>query len=152
MKRFFLLMFLTVLGLTTIDAQVSTYYDDSVLPDDSKTFLKEHFIANVSSIKVNENRTERFKVFLADGTMVKFFNHGRWLEITTESPVSVPSTVLPRGAVDYLNFHHKGACIKRAMNFDRGQYDRRAHYIVYLEDGTTIVFTRDGRLDHYIDD
>ena len=154
MKRFFLLMFIAVLGLTTVDAQVSTYYDVSVLPDTSKTFLKEHFSAKVSSIKVNENRQdqERYKVFLNDETMVRFLSLGRWKEITAEAPVSVPLTVLPQGAADYLNTHHKGVRIKRAMNFDRGPYDRRAHYIVYLEDGTGLVFKRNGRLDHYIND
>lgn len=128
MKRKIILSSLIVLFITT------NIFAQSDLPSQATNYIQEHF--SDTSIKNSKMDGNEWDVYLDNGTKLEFTTKGAIKEIEGNGN-PIPSSVLPKKSVTYLNNNYSGINIKE-IEFERSKIE------VDLENGLELEFDKKG--------
>lgn len=136
--KILMLALLAVLQLTSCSSD-----DDDVvinptdLPAAAQTFLNEYFNGlQVTRVeKDDENGSDRYDVYLADGTEVEFDQSGAWTDVDCKTK-AVPAAIVPEAIGRYVADNYASLSI---VQIERESYG----YDIELSDGLDIQFDRD---------
>lgn len=115
----------------------------SELPAEAKTFLKEHFKSGFRhAIKDVERNNITYEVVLEDATEIEFTEAGRWREVNGKNN-PVPTSFIQKPILDYVKQNYSGEAITK-IELDNSEYE------VELSNGIDLKFDSRGvfrRLD-----
>lgn len=136
--KILMLALLAVLQLTSCHSD-----DDEVvinqtdLPTAAQTFLSDYFNGlQVTRVeKDNENGSDRYDVYLADGTELEFDQSGAWTDVDCKNK-AVPAAIVPEAIGKYVADNYASLKI---VQIERENYG----YDIELSNGLDIRFDRD---------
>lgn len=142
MKKILSLLVLAIVAVQFSFATDVITKDMNQLPLPARNFINRHFTKpEVAQIKIDKDLMEatKYEVLLTDGTEIDFDSKGNWEEVSAKKGQSVPASVIPGFAVDYLKVHNFVS--EGVMKVER---DRKG-YEVELTTGVSFKFDKKGK-------
>lgn len=140
MKKLFLLLVVSIVGMTPMLADNDKMITREELPKEAQMFLTQHF----EGIEVLYAKADRdmgvvtsYDVVLEGDVKVEFNRSGDWTSVDCEKG-RVPNDVLPRGVLDYVTKRFAEAYVVEIEKGLRG-------YEVKLSNDIDLEFDKDGK-------
>ena len=109
MKKILSLLVLAIVAVQFSFAADVITKDINQLPLPARNFINRHFTKpEVVQIKIDKDLMEstKYEVLLMDGTEIDFDSRGNWEEVSAKKGKTVPATVVPGFAANYLKTHN----------------------------------------------
>ncbi len=107
--------------------------EQSQLPREAKTFLKEHFKSKFHhAVKDVDGRVITYEVVLNDNTEIEFDESGRWTEVDGKNK-AIPTTFMQKQTLDYVKINNPKEAIVKIERSDSG-------YELELSNGVDLKF------------
>ena len=142
MKKILSLLVLAIVAVQFSFATVVITKDMNQLPLPARNFINRHFTKpEVAQIKIDKDLMEstKYEVLLVDGTEIDFDSKGNWEEVSAMKGESVPASIIPGFAVDYLKAHNFVSEGVTKVERDRKGYE------VELSTGVSFKFDKKGK-------
>ena len=140
MKKLFLLLIVSIVGMMPILADNDKIITREELPEKAQVFLTQHF----EGIEVLYAKADcdmgivtSYDVVLEGGVKIEFNRSGEWTSVDCEKG-QVPNGVLPRGVLDYVSKRFAEAYVVEIEKGLRG-------YEVKLSNDIDLEFDKDGK-------
>jgi hypothetical protein len=140
MKKLFLLLVVSIVGMAPMLADNDKMITREELPKEAQMFLTQHF----EGIEVLYAKADRdmgvvtsYDVVLKGDVKVEFNRSGDWTSVDCEKG-QVPDSVLPRGVLDYVTKRFAEAYVVEIEKGLRG-------YEVKLSNDIDLEFDKDGK-------
>ena len=133
MKKILSLLVLAIVAVQFSFAADVITKDINQLPLSARNFINRHFTKpEVVQIKIDKDLMEstKYEVLLMDGTEIDFDSRGNWEEVSAKKGKTVPATVVPGFAANYL---------KTKVERDRKGYE------IELSTGISFKFDKKGK-------
>ena len=139
MKKLFLLLIASILGLMPMMADDDRMITREELPEKAQVFIDKHFV-NVDVLYVKAERdmgvVTSYDVVMDGGIKLEFNRKGEWESVNCHRS-RVPDSVLPKGVLDYVNKKFTKAYVVE-IERDMMGYD------VKLSNDLDLEFDKDG--------
>ena len=109
MKKFLSLLVLALVAVQFSFAKDMITKDMNQLPLPARNFINSNFTKpQVAHIKIDKDMMEstKYEVLLMDGTEIDFDSKGNWEEVSAKKGQTVPVSIVPGFAVNYLKAHN----------------------------------------------
>ena len=109
MKKFLSLLVLALVAVQFSFAKDVITKDMNQLPLPARNFINSNFTKpQVAHIKIDKDMMEstKYEVLLMDGTEIDFDSKGNWEEVSAKKGQTVPVSIVPGFAVNYLKAHN----------------------------------------------
>jgi hypothetical protein len=105
MKKLFLSLTISLMCCAYCFAQEAPV-QQSQLPREAKTFLKEHFKSKFHhAVKDVDGRVITYEVVLNDNTEIEFDESGRWIEVDGKNK-PIPTSFIQKQTLDYVKINN----------------------------------------------
>ncbi len=142
MKKILSLLVLAIVAVQFSFATDVITKDMNQLPLPARNFINRHFTKpEVAQIKIDKDLMEstKYEVLLTNGTEIDFDSKGNWEEVSAKKGQSVPASVIPGFAADYLKAHN---FVNEGVT--KVERDRKG-YEVELTTGVSFKFDKKGK-------
>ena len=132
------LIFLAILTMTICaSAQEIVQINSTKLPAQARTIIRNAWnnAPIVDAWRYKNGRIVEYKASVEDGSIIKFNANGQWIEI--KSYGGVPTNLLPKALVKFVNDYHEGQQIVHVTKTTK-------RYRIELTDGTKLEFNSKG--------
>lgn len=140
MKKLFLLLVVSIVGMAPMLADNDKMITREELPKEAQMFLTQHF-EGIEVLYVKADRdmgvVMSYDVVLKGDVKVEFNRSGEWTSVDCEKG-RVPNGVLPRGVLDYVTKRFAEAYVVEIEKGLRG-------YEVKLSNDIDLEFDKDGK-------
>ena len=109
MKKILSLLVLALVAVQFSFAKDVITKDMNQLPLPARNFINSNFTKpQVAHIKIDKDMMEstKYEVVLMDGTEIDFDSKGNWEEVSAKKGQTVPVSIVPGFAVNYLKAHN----------------------------------------------
>lgn len=140
MKKLFLLLVVSIVGMAPMLADNDKMITREELPEQAQMFLIQHF-EGIEILYVKADRdmgvVTSYDVVLVGDVKVEFNRSGEWTSVDCERD-EVPNGVLPQGVLDYVGKRFAGAYV---VEIERGLMG----YEVKLSNDIDLEFDKNGK-------
>lgn len=142
MKKILSLLVLALVAVQFSFAKDVITKDMNQLPLPARNFINSNFTKpQVAHIKIDKDMMEstKYEVVLMDGTEIDFDSKGNWEEVSAKKGQTVPVSVVPGFAVNYLKAHN---FVNEGVT--KVERDRKG-YEIELSTGISFKFDKKGK-------
>lgn len=143
MKKILSLLVLAIVAVQlSFAADVITKDINQIAASCAWNFINRHFTKpEVAQIKIDKDLMEstKYEVLLVDGTEIDFDSKGNWEEVSAKKGKTVPATVVPGFAANYLKTHNFVSEGVTKVERDRKGYE------IELSTGISFKFDKKGK-------
>ena len=143
MKKILSLLVLAIVAVQFSFAADVITKDINQLPLPARNFINRHFTKpEVVQIKIDKDLMEatKYEVLLMDGTEIDFDSRGNWEEVSAKKGKTVPATVVPGFAANYLKTHNfVSEGVTKVARDSKG-------YEIELSTGISLKFDKNGKI------
>lgn len=142
MKRTFAMIAALTVAMATMAHERPVQFNQ--LPSKAQNLITKYF-ADLTILYATYDREvgdNKYEVVFSDGTQIEFNRRGEWRKIDRDRGASVPSSLIPKAIIAYVEAHFPAMAVEE-IDFDSREYE------VKLSGDVELTFDRKGKLKWY---